>query len=409
MGLGDGRRETTSRGDRLHQAPSLHPEADIGPLEHPRRRAPHGCRHRSRPESAASWSERVGTVGRDGARRGSSNAAGGLARAAVLGANDGIVSTASLVIGVAASDATRSAVLVAGLAGLAAGAMSMAAGEYVSVSSQADTERADVARERGELAAAPARELDELDEIYAARGLDDGLAREVAVQLMRHDALGAHSRNELGISETMTARPVQAALTSAATFAVGAAPPLVAGVTASETALIVVVALDSAGCACRARSDGRSSRWRARFPWRRPSGLLGRHGDGHHGADWDGGRGGRLIEVVCGQHVIGSRPSRTTSFRRRTDPRHHGRRSGPVLKACAEVTVRAWTIMPGLTARRVSTVRPVPACVVVRSTLWRAPDHVRRQRDPCPNRARDHRVASRSASYRRRRASATTR
>lgn len=167
----------------------------------------------------------------------------GWLRAAVLGANDGIVSTASLVIGVAASDATRSAVLVAGLAGLAAGAMSMAAGEYVSVSSQADTERADVARERGELAAAPARELDELAEIYAARGLDDGLARQVAMQLMRHDALGAHSRDELGISETMTARPVQAALTSAATFAVGAALPLVAAVTASGTALIVVVAL----------------------------------------------------------------------------------------------------------------------------------------------------------------------
>ena len=166
----------------------------------------------------------------------------GWLRAAVLGANDGIVSTASLIIGVAASDVTRSAVIVSGMAGLVAGAMSMAAGEYVSVSSQSDTERADVERERAELSDDPDRELDELTEIYAARGLDDDLARRVAAQLMSHDALGAHTRDELGISETVTARPVQAALTSAATFAVGAVVPLLAALTARGTALIVVVA-----------------------------------------------------------------------------------------------------------------------------------------------------------------------
>lgn len=150
----------------------------------------------------------------------------GWLRAAVLGANDGIVSTASLVVGVAAASAGRNEVLVAGVAGLVAGAMSMAAGEYVSVSSQADTEQADLARERTELAEMPDRELDELTNIYVQRGLDADLARQVAEQLMAKDALTAHARDELGISEAMAARPVQAAFASAATFAVGAALPL---------------------------------------------------------------------------------------------------------------------------------------------------------------------------------------
>ena len=147
----------------------------------------------------------------------------GWLRAAVLGANDGIVSTASLVLGVAAAGASSTNILVAGVAGLVAGAMSMAAGEYVSVSSQADTESADLDKERKELAADPAHEHAELTAIYVGRGLDTKLAAEVATQLTSHDALGTHARDELGISETLTARPVQAALASAATFAVGAA------------------------------------------------------------------------------------------------------------------------------------------------------------------------------------------
>ena len=150
----------------------------------------------------------------------------GWLRAAVLGANDGIVSTASLIVGVAAAASAPSEVLVAGTAGLVAGAMSMAAGEYVSVSSQADTERADLARERAELASRPDVETEELTQIYVDRGLSPDLARQVAVQLMERDALGAHARDELGISEVTSARPIQAALTSAATFAVGAALPL---------------------------------------------------------------------------------------------------------------------------------------------------------------------------------------
>jgi VIT1/CCC1 family predicted Fe2+/Mn2+ transporter len=146
----------------------------------------------------------------------------------VLGANDGIVSTASLIVGVAASGASRSAVLTAGVAGLVAGAMSMAAGEYVSVSSQADTERADLNRERKELETDIESERKELASIYVKRGLKAPLARQVAEQLMAHDALGAHARDELGISETLRARPIQAAFTSAVTFAIGAALPLVA-------------------------------------------------------------------------------------------------------------------------------------------------------------------------------------
>ena len=150
----------------------------------------------------------------------------GWLRAAVLGANDGIVSTASLVLGVAAAGASSDSTLIAGVAGLVAGAMSMAAGEYVSVSSQADTERADLDRERKELAADPEQEHAEMTAIYVGRGLDEELASEVATRLMAHDALGAHARDELGISDTLTARPVQAALALAGTFAVGAALPL---------------------------------------------------------------------------------------------------------------------------------------------------------------------------------------
>jgi len=150
----------------------------------------------------------------------------GWLRAAVLGANDGIVSTASLVVGVASAGATPATVMLTGVAGLVAGAMSMAAGEYVSVFSQADTEQADLSRERAELVADPAAEHRELSAIYVARGLDATLARQVAEQLMAHDALGAHARDELGISDTLSARPVQAALASAASFAVGAALPL---------------------------------------------------------------------------------------------------------------------------------------------------------------------------------------
>src|SRR5450631_4849513 len=150
----------------------------------------------------------------------------GWLRAAVLGANDGIVSTASLVLGVAAAHGTRSNVLVAGVAGLVAGAMAMAAGEYVSVHSQADTEQADLERERAELTADDEGEHKELTAIYVGRGLDRSLAKQVADQLMVHDAIGAHARDELGISETLRARPIQAALVSAGSFAVGAGMPL---------------------------------------------------------------------------------------------------------------------------------------------------------------------------------------
>jgi VIT1/CCC1 family predicted Fe2+/Mn2+ transporter len=150
----------------------------------------------------------------------------GWLRAAVLGANDGIVSTASLVVGVAAAHATRSSVLIAGMAGLVAGAMSMAAGEYVSVSSQADTEKADLARERRELEEDEEFEHKELATIYVNRGLEPALAKQVAYQLMAHDALSAHARDELGLTEMHSARPIQAALASASTFTVGAALPL---------------------------------------------------------------------------------------------------------------------------------------------------------------------------------------
>ena len=169
----------------------------------------------------------------------------GWLRAAVLGANDGIVSTASLVLGVAAADASSKSILIAGVAGLVAGAMSMAAGEYVSVSSQSDTERADLDRERKELAADPKHEHEELTAIYVGRGLDAGLAAEVATQLMKHDALGAHARDELGISEILTARPIQAALASAGTFSVGAVLPLLVVLLVPISALMWAVSVSS--------------------------------------------------------------------------------------------------------------------------------------------------------------------
>jgi VIT1/CCC1 family predicted Fe2+/Mn2+ transporter len=183
---------------------------------------PHGERHRS---------ERIGWL-----------------RAAVLGANDGIVSTASLVVGVAAAAASRQDVLIAGVAGLVAGAFSMAAGEYVSVSSQADTERADLSRERRELAEDPAAEEAELAGIYLGRGLEAGLARTVARQLTDKGALAAHARDELGLTEQLAARPLQAAVTSAATFAVGAGVPVIAVLLAPSSAIVLVVSIVSLAC-----------------------------------------------------------------------------------------------------------------------------------------------------------------
>lgn len=187
----------------------------------------------------------------------------GWLRAAVLGANDGIVSTASLVVGVAAANAARSDVLLAGVAGLVAGALSMAAGEYVSVSSQSDTERADLARERHELATAPAAEEDELTHIYVERGLDSTLARKVAQQLTAHDALKAHARDELGHVEGMAARPLQAAVASAAAFASGAILPIITVTMSSTSMMTPVVAAVSLVClallgALAARAGGAS-------------------------------------------------------------------------------------------------------------------------------------------------------
>jgi VIT1/CCC1 family predicted Fe2+/Mn2+ transporter len=169
----------------------------------------------------------------------------GWLRAAVLGANDGIVSTASLVVGVAAAETARGNIIVVGVAGLVAGAMSMAAGEYVSVSSQADTEHADLVRERRELSMDGESERAELAGIYVERGLDESLARQVAEQLTAHDALGAHARDELGISEKMSARPVQAAMASAGTFAVGAALPLASVFLSPEAWISIVVSITS--------------------------------------------------------------------------------------------------------------------------------------------------------------------
>ena len=190
----------------------------------------------------------------------------GWLRAAVLGANDGLISTSSLIVGVAAANVTQGPVLLAGLAGLVAGALSMAAGEYVSVSSQADTEEADLARERRELAESPASEHAELAGIYRARGLSAELAEQVAQALAAHDALGAHARDELGITDTSQARPLQAALTSAAAFAVGAAPPVLlvfllplTAVTFSVMGVTLVLLLVLGGLAAQL---GGASMWR---------------------------------------------------------------------------------------------------------------------------------------------------
>ena len=185
----------------------------------------------------------------------------GWLRAAVLGANDGIVSTASLVVGIAAANSSRSEILLVGVAGLVSGALSMAAGEYVSVSSQADTESADLALERKELTTQRSVEENELTAIYVQRGLEPELAKTVALQLMAHDALGAHARDELGLSETLFARPVQAAFASAATFSVGAALPIVTAVLVSQSRIVYAVPAASLIClagmgALAARSGG---------------------------------------------------------------------------------------------------------------------------------------------------------
>jgi vacuolar iron transporter family protein len=189
----------------------------------------------------------------------------GWLRAAVLGANDGIVSTASLVVGIAAASSNRQQILLAGVAGLVAGALSMAAGEYVSVSSQADTEQADLALERKELATQPALEETELAEIYVKRGLEPTLARTVAQQLMAHDALAAHARDELGLSEVHAARPLQAAFASAATFSVGAAMPILIVMLAPLAGVAVAVSAVSlvclAGLGALAAGVGGASPW----------------------------------------------------------------------------------------------------------------------------------------------------
>lgn len=172
----------------------------------------------------------------------------GWLRAAVLGANDGLLSTASLVLGVASAHGSHGNILIAGTAGLMAGSMSMAAGEYVSVHSQADTEKADLERERGELAEDPEGEAHELAEIYVGRGLTRELAAQVSAQLMEHDALGAHARDELGVTDALSANPIQAALTSAASFAVGAGVPLLVAVLATQALLIPLVAVTALIC-----------------------------------------------------------------------------------------------------------------------------------------------------------------
>ena len=204
----------------------------------------------------------------------------GWLRAAVLGANDGIVSTASLIAGVASADASPKSVLVAGIAGLVAGALSMAAGEYVSVSSQGDAEGADLARERKELVEQPEFELQELADIYAKRGVEPSLAREVAKQLMARDALGVHAREELGISELTTARPVMAAMASAASFAVGAAVPLLAAIAARESPRDAYCYGRFACLSCCARRGRRTGRRGKCLARNRPGDVLGRIGDG---------------------------------------------------------------------------------------------------------------------------------
>jgi VIT1/CCC1 family predicted Fe2+/Mn2+ transporter len=210
----------------------------------------------------------------------------GWLRAAVLGANDGIVSTASLVLGVAAAHASHGNVMVAGIAGLVAGAMSMAAGEYVSVRSQADSEQAALDLERAELKTDVQGERRELTAIYVSRGLDQALAKQVAEQLMAHDALGAHARDELGISDTLSARPIQAAITSAASFAVGAAMPLSAVALVPEPGLIPVVSATSlvflallGGLAARGRCKRDGGRNARHFLGRTCHGADGRRRD----------------------------------------------------------------------------------------------------------------------------------
>jgi VIT1/CCC1 family predicted Fe2+/Mn2+ transporter len=210
----------------------------------------------------------------------------GWLRAAVLGANDGIVSTASLVVGVAAAGADRGAILIAGMAGLVAGSMSMAAGEYVSVSSQADTEAADLDRERRELATEPEAELEELAGIYRGRGVDAPTARKVAEQLTAADALGTHAREELGISALTTARPVQAAVTSAITFSIGAALPLLVAAIFGESLRVVMVGgtpsySPALGC-------WGSGRRRSGVEGRGARDLLGGAGDGGDRRHWQG-------------------------------------------------------------------------------------------------------------------------
>ena len=191
----------------------------------------------------------------------------GWLRAGVLGANDGILSTASLILGVASAATSHSSIVLAGVSGLVAGAMSMAAGEFVSVSSQADSERADITRERKELETDRPGETEELAKIYRDRGLDEGLAREVAHKLMAKDALGAHTRDELGISDAMSARPVQAALTSAVSFAAGGVLPLAVVILAPGSMLIAAVAVSSliflAGLGALAATTGGASPLRA--------------------------------------------------------------------------------------------------------------------------------------------------
>ena len=205
----------------------------------------------------------------------------GWLRAAVLGANDGILSTSSLVLGVAAAHANHRSVLVAGVAGLVAGAMSMAAGEYVSVHSQADTEQADLKLERAELKADDKGEHKELQAIYVERGLDPSLAKQVAEQLMAHDALGAHARDELGISETLRARPIQAAWASAGSFAIGAVLPLLVTAAGSGGIADTSCGRDFTAVPRASRRAGRSRGWRKSDDGRNPRHLLGcaRHGD----------------------------------------------------------------------------------------------------------------------------------
>lgn len=209
----------------------------------------------------------------------------GWLRAAVLGANDGIISTASLIVGVAAAAATQSDVPIAGVAGLVAGAMSMAAGEYVSVSSQSDTEQVDLARERMELSENPAYELNELAEIYVKRGVDRVLARQVAQQLTVKNALTAHARDELGISKITTARPVQAALASAATFSVGAAMPLLMVVVSPANALVPIVSAASLGFLALLGAIGAWTGGASILRATGPRDVLRRPGDGAHCRD----------------------------------------------------------------------------------------------------------------------------